>query len=152
MADATPVDVLNSRHYLLKESTSLRLLQFLALDDVIKQLSATGILHDEEKLARGFDNLRKRGKISQFHLLVWQEWLIVQINGQSGRMNTYLVELNHVWMSDFLENVDLSRHPLHIALVLDSVLLQNLDCDLFTSYCMRANSYFAKCSRSERSS
>ena len=40
---------------------------------------------------------------------------------------TYLIQLNHVRMSDFLENVDLSCDPLNVTLVFDSVFLKDLD-------------------------
>lgn len=44
------VDVLNARDYLLEELAGLLFLESLTLHYVIKQLSATGVLHDEEQL------------------------------------------------------------------------------------------------------
>jgi len=44
------VYVLNPRDDLLKELTGFGLLQPLSLNDIIKELAAPGILHDQEKL------------------------------------------------------------------------------------------------------
>ena len=42
----------------------------------------------------------------------------------------YLIELDDVRMADLLEYLDLSGDPLHVLLVLDLLLLQNLDSNL----------------------
>ena len=42
----------------------------------------------------------------------------------------YLVELNHVWVTDFLENFDLSGDSFDIFLVVDLFLLQYFDGNL----------------------
>lgn len=49
--------ILNARNDLLRKSTCLIFLQPLSLDDVVKQLTTRGVLHDQEELARGFNNL-----------------------------------------------------------------------------------------------
>ena len=41
-----------------------------------------------------------------------------------------LIELNDIWMPDFLENFYLSSNTFHILLIVDFVLLENLDSDL----------------------
>ena len=41
-----------------------------------------------------------------------------------------LIELNNIWMPDFLENFYLSSNTFHILLIVDFVLLENLDGDL----------------------
>lgn len=40
---------------------------------------------------------------------------------------TYLIELNDVWVSHNLENMDLSGYALDVRLVLDFILLQDFD-------------------------
>ena len=47
-------------------------------------------------------------------------------------------------MSDDLEDVDLSGDPLHIALVLDFVLLQDFNGHLFTSNKVGAQPHFSE--------
>ena len=59
-------------------------------------------------------------------------------------VNTYLVKLNNVWMSDDLEDVDFSCYTLNIGLVFDLVLLQYFDGDFLTSYQVCAESHFSK--------
>jgi hypothetical protein len=44
-----------------------------------------------------------------------------------------LVELDDVGVADLLENLDLSRDPFHILLIIDFLLLQDLDCNLLPS-------------------
>ena len=51
MADLDLVDIFDARDDLLDEPTALLLLEALSLDDVVKQLSAGSILHDEEQLS-----------------------------------------------------------------------------------------------------
>ena len=43
---------------------------------------------------------------------------------------SYLVELDDVWVTNFLQNLDLSRDAFHILLVVDLFLLKNFDCHL----------------------
>ena len=64
---------------------------------------------------------------------------------------TYLIQLNHVRMSDFLENVDLSCDPLNVTLVFDSVFLKNLDGYFFSSDRVSADPYFTEGTRTKRS-
>ena len=45
---------------------------------------------------------------------------------------SYLVELDDVWVTNFLQNLDLSRDAFHILLVVDLFLLKNFDCHLKT--------------------
>lgn len=43
---------------------------------------------------------------------------------------TYVVQLHHIRMPDFLENGDLAVDALQIGVILDFVLLQDLNCNL----------------------
>ena len=63
----------------------------------------------------------------------------------------YLIELDHIRMSNFLQNVNLSCHSLYITLVFDSVLFQNFDSNFFACDRVRTNSYFSEGSGSKRS-
>ena len=63
---------------------------------------------------------------------------------------TYLVELDDVRMSDYLQDVDLSRHPVDIRLVLDLVFLKNLDGDLLACDQMRAEAHLTESALAER--
>jgi hypothetical protein len=47
--------VLDSREYLLEEFTSLFLLEFSVLYNIIKEFSTAGVLHDQVKLLWSFD-------------------------------------------------------------------------------------------------
>lgn len=44
-----------------------------------------------------------------------------------------LIELNDIGVADLLENLDLSGDSLHILLIIDLLLLQDLDCNLLAS-------------------
>ena len=50
VADATPMDILDTTDHLLEELASLGLLKLLALDDVIEEFASAGVLHDKEQL------------------------------------------------------------------------------------------------------
>ena len=43
------------------------------------------------------------------------------------------VQLDHVWMPDFLQDLDFSCNPLYIFLIMNFVLLQDLDGHLLPS-------------------
>ena len=60
MADFDLVDVFNTRNNLLEEAASFIFLQALSLDNIVKTFTTTSILHDEEELARGFNNLKRK--------------------------------------------------------------------------------------------
>ena len=57
MANATLVNVLNTRDDLLEELAGLLFLQLFAFNDVLKELATQRILHDQKQLARSLDNL-----------------------------------------------------------------------------------------------
>jgi hypothetical protein len=57
MANATLVNVLNTRDDLLEELAGLLFLQLFAFNDVLKEFATQRILHDQKKLARSLDNL-----------------------------------------------------------------------------------------------
>ena len=62
---------------------------------------------------------------------------------------TYLVELNDVGVSDFLQDVDFTSHTLHVPFVFDAVLLQDLYRHFLTCDCVRSDPHFAESSRAE---
>ena len=59
MNDAKFMDVLNSRYYLLEKSAGFLIVNSRAFHDVIKELAAVRVLHDEEQLLRRLDNFVK---------------------------------------------------------------------------------------------
>lgn len=63
---------------------------------------------------------------------------------------TYLVKLDDVGMSNYLQNVNLSSHPVNIRLVLDLVFLKNLDSDLFACDEMRAEAHLTESTLTKR--
>ena len=52
-----PRNVLNTAQKLLEELACLLLLDTLVLDDVVKELTSRGVLHDEIELLRSLDYL-----------------------------------------------------------------------------------------------
>lgn len=58
VTDADLVDVFDAGDYLLSEATGLLLGKAFALDDVVEQLAAAGVLHDQEQLPGGLDDLK----------------------------------------------------------------------------------------------
>ena len=59
MADSDFVNILDAGDDLLEETACFVFLQALALDDVVEELTAVCVLHDEEELSRRFNNLVK---------------------------------------------------------------------------------------------
>jgi len=57
VADLVLVEILDAREHLLKVAASVLLLEALPLDYVVKQLSSVSVLHNEEELPVGFDDL-----------------------------------------------------------------------------------------------
>ena len=57
MANATLVNVLNTRDDLLEELAGLLFLQLFAFNDVLKEFATRRILHNQKQLARSLDNL-----------------------------------------------------------------------------------------------
>ena len=57
MDDAQFVQVFDACNDLMKELTSLSLLDSLVLHDEVKELTSTRILHDQVELFRGLDYL-----------------------------------------------------------------------------------------------
>lgn len=47
-----------------------------------------------------------------------------------GQKITYLIELDHVWVTDFLKNFDLASDALNILLIIDLLLLKDFDGNL----------------------
>lgn len=48
-------------------------------------------------------------------------------------IKAYIIKLNHVRVSDSLKDSDFPVYPLKVCLVLDLILLQNLDCNLYSN-------------------
>jgi hypothetical protein len=63
---------------------------------------------------------------------------------------TYLVKLDDVRVSHYLQDVDLSCHPVNIRLVFDLVFLKNLDSDFFACDEMRAEAHLAESALTKR--
>ena len=66
-------------------------------------------------------------------------------------ITSYLVELDYIWMTDFLEYVYLSRYSLYITFVLDPVFFKDLDRNFLTCNRVRSDSHFTECSRAKGS-
>lgn len=126
MTDLNLVDVLNPWDKLLKKFACLVFLQSLSLDYVIKQFSSAGVLHDQKQLSGSFNDLYS----SQ----------IFKIES----CKHYLIQLDDIGVPHKLKNVDFASNPLHIGLVFDFVLFENLDCHFFACDQVRAQSHFAE--------
>jgi hypothetical protein len=57
VTDAHAMYVLDPRYYLLKELAALLLLQPFSFHDVVEELAAVRVLHDQKQLLRGLDDL-----------------------------------------------------------------------------------------------
>ena len=62
-----------------------------------------------------------------------------------GRLNDF-VELNDVWVSDHLQDVNLSCHPLDVVHILDLILLKYLDGYFLPTRLVSADLDFTECS------
>ena len=71
----------------------------------------------------------------------------LSVNTRSSIQNqsSYLVELDDIGVSYFLQNVDLTSNSLYIALVLDAIFFQNFNSDLFSSNRVSPNAHLSKC-------
>ena len=56
-----------------------------------------------------------------------------------------LIQLYHVWMPHSLQNLYFSRYPVHISLILDFALLQDLDGHSLVSDCLYSELDLAEC-------
>ena len=66
------------------------------------------------------------------------------------KIDAYLVELDDVWMANFLKNIDLTRDSLHVSLILNPILLENLNGNLLACNRMRSNPHFSESARAKR--
>jgi hypothetical protein len=55
-----------------------------------------------------------------------------------------------MWMSDYFQYLDLSRHSFHIGVIFNFVFFKYFDCYLLASDRMRSHSYFSKSSLAKR--
>ena len=69
MADFNLVEVLYAREELLVEFAGFFVLQSFLLDDELEELATTGILHDQEELPVGFDDLVELDDVGVPHYL-----------------------------------------------------------------------------------
>lgn len=103
---------------MLEEAHGLALREALVLDDVIEQLAALRVLHNEVNIGLGLDDLLRR-------------W-------------AYLVQLDDVGMSKDLEDADLACDSFDVSLLDDLLLLQGLDCHLLRGMDMHAHPHLAE--------
>lgn len=94
VAHSALVDVLDAGDELEVELACLLLGEARMPHNIIKQLSATAVLHDHVQLLFSFN---------------------------------YLIKLNHIRVSDLLEDFDLPRDSFDVLLIINLVFLQNLD-------------------------
>jgi hypothetical protein len=113
------VEVLDPRNQFLEEFTSFHLFELGVLDDVVKQFPSADVLHHQEYMLRGLDNLR-----------------ILNLR--------YLIELNDMWMAYQFQNMYLSLDSFHVRHLHDSVLLEDLDGHLLSRLLVGSHFYLAE--------
>ena len=59
---------------------------------------------------------------------------IIYYQNKDGKKGTYLVQLDHVRMSNYLQNVDFPSNPLDIGLIFDLIFFEYFDCYFFSRY------------------
>lgn len=96
----------------MKELACFRFLHPLIRYNVVKQLSPTGILHDQIQLLWSFYYL---------HLV-----LMVCFRAKGN----YFIKLNDVGMTNKLEDMNFSSHSFYVTHVLNFVLFKNFDSNL----------------------
>lgn len=111
MAYSTLMNILDAADELLVHSNCSLLVKPLVANDVVEELAVLAVLHYQEQLRLGLDDL---------------------------------VQLNHVGVTDFLKDFDLSAYSLDVFLVLDPRLLKNLDGHLLVGQVVRGKLHFAK--------
>ena len=107
MHDVELVHVLDAGEELLQEARGLLLLDAAVRDDVVEELAARRVLHDQVELLVRLDDLRA---------------------GEGAA--PYFVELHELRVPNYFEDVDFARDALHVRHVRDFVLLEDLDGDL----------------------
>lgn len=63
------VDIVHPRENLQQEGSSISILDFVQLDDMVKELPTIRVLHDEVKRSRGFYYLVKLDNVLMAHCL-----------------------------------------------------------------------------------
>lgn len=100
MDNAKFVDILNAREDLSVHLARLGLFQPSILDNVLEELAARTVFHDQVQVVIVFN---------------------------------HIIELNDVWMPDFLENCDLTVDSFQVCMVLYLLFLEYFDRHLFVS-------------------
>lgn len=100
------MNVLDACNYLLENSDGGLFVKTLVLHDVIEQLPAGAVLHDQVELRLGFDNQQ----LAQ----------------------AYLVQLDHVGVPDLLQNFDFPGDSLNVFFFLYASLLEYFYRDLLS--------------------
>ena len=108
MADTALMEILNTRNEFPVELCSLLFVESRISDNEVKKLTAVTVFHDHEQLFLGFDNLRQSRINTEF---------------ETRELRTYLIKLDDIWVSHFLEDFDLTCDPLYIFLVMNLLLL-----------------------------
>lgn len=114
------MNIFDTRYNLLNESACLFFLQSFPFNDKIKQFATCSILHYQKQLPWCFNNLKKL------------------------KFNTYLIKLNDIWMSDYLQNMNFTSNAVHIWLIFNLILFKNFYGYFLSSYQMSTKSYFSK--------
>ena len=57
---------------------------------------------------------------------------------------TYFIKLNHIWVTDFLENLNFTRDALNVLFLLNTGFFQNFDCDLKVTQANELTSSFVR--------
>ena len=83
--------ILNAINNLLEETASMTLFDSIMFDDIVKELTAASIFHNQVELLRRLDDL----------------WFTP----------SYLIKLDDVIMADSFENVNLTGNPFDISLI-----------------------------------
>jgi hypothetical protein len=65
-------------------------------------------------------------------------------------LNSYFIELDHVGVSDYFQNVNFTRNSFHIRLVFDLVFFENFDRHLLSGDQMGSEPNFAESTLTER--
>ena len=108
----------------------LQLMQVLhSSDDLVEEVASLWLLHP----LIGHDVIEELTTLSIFH---YQIQLL-------GCLNDF-IQLYDIRVSYHLQYMNLSRHSLHIVHILNLILLQNLDSNLFTGEVMHAQLDFTK--------
>jgi len=118
------MDILHTSYYLQQKPGSFLLWESFLLYYVLKELSTSSVLHDEKQLFVRFDYLYES-------------------------LAAYLIQLDYVGMTHYLQNVDFSCHSIDIRDVDYFVFDEHLDGHTLSSQAVEAYMHFPKSSFSQ---